>query len=603
MLKTGNLVARGLTLRYLFALGLVAALAIANFVVLRAEIRANESSVELLTLSGRQRTLLQSTALLAQGLVSIYSPDERAPLRAELLSAIDSLDTAHHRLVEFDPMGAGSPPPEVQVIYESTPWLLDTEIRNYLTHLRELARIDDEELTFLNPHYRYIRQVALKGEVMDGLDAVVAAYQEQSEQRAAQLSRLAQSSLTSTLVVLALTGLFVLRPMVRRVRHDMAALQDLNETLEQRVAERTAVAEQRARDLAASEALYHSLVENLPMGVARRDLEGRFTYVNELFCQLTGRRSESVLGATALEVFPPRIALRSHQDHARVIEAGTVIQWVQQQATPAGENRSLELLQAPVLDVHDRVTGTQTVIWDVSERKAAEERVLHAERLAAVGEMVTGVAHESRNALQQIGACAKMLEWEVNGDGEARGLIADVQKAHDRLHRLFENLRGYVSPLRLETRVSNLVDVFQEAWATTANLRAGRDISLVQQVGEIDPRWMIDPFQMEQVFRNILENALAACHDPVRIRVDWNQSVRDEKPTLRITVADNGPGLSADAAVRIFDPFFTTRSRGTGLGMAIVRRIVEAHGGWIEAGRPVEGIGTEVRITLPKGES
>jgi hypothetical protein len=84
MLKTGNLVARWLTLRYLFALALVAALAVANFVVLRAEIRANESSVQLLTLSGRQRTLLQSTALVAQGLVSIYNPEERAPLLLEL---------------------------------------------------------------------------------------------------------------------------------------------------------------------------------------------------------------------------------------------------------------------------------------------------------------------------------------------------------------------------------------------------------------------------------------------------------------------------------------------------------------------------------------
>lgn len=603
MPQTAALVTRGLTLRYLFALGLVATLAVVNFWVLRAEIRANESSVELLTLSGRQRTLLQSTALMAQGLVSTYNPEERAPLRAELREAIDSLESAHYRLVEFDPTGAGAPPPEVQEIYEGSPWLLDTEIRNYLTHLRELSRSDDETLNFLNSHYRYIREVALKGEVMEGLEAVVAVYREQSELRAVQLRRLAQSSLTSTLVVLALTGMIVFRPMVRRVRHDMEALRNLNETLEERVADRTAVAEERARDLAASEALYHSLVETLPLGVARKDREGRFTYVNDLFCELTGRTKKAVLGGTVANVYPAPMVERSRLDDQRVIETGRVVQRVQKQVLPDGQERILELLKTPVRDSAGNVIGTQTVLWDITERKAAEERMLHAERLAAVGEMVTGVAHESRNALQQIGACAKMLEWEVNSDGAATGLITDVQKAHDRLHRLFENLRGYVSPLKLEQRTANLNDVFQEAWKSTAPLRSGRNVSLVHEGDGLDLRCLIDPFQMEQVFRNILENSLAACEDPVRIHVRWSQEVLAEKPALRIAITDNGPGLSPEAARCIFDPFFTTRTQGTGLGMAIVRRIIEAHGGQIQAGRAEEVGGTEVRITLPKEEA
>jgi two-component system, LuxR family, sensor kinase FixL len=415
---------------------------------------------------------------------------------------------------------------------------------------------------------------------------------------------LAKSSLTSTLVVLGLTGMLVFRPMVNRVRHDMDALQNLNETLEERVAERTAVAEQRARELAASQALYHSLVENLPLGVARRNLQGRFTYANELYGRLIGRSKDSILGATDHDLFPPNFADRLRDDHARVIETGQVIQRVEQQIGPDGDPRSLELLKAPVLDSQGAVLGTQTVLWDVTERKAAEERMLHAERLAAVGEMVTGVAHESRNALQQIGACAKMLEWEVNSDGEATGLIADIQKAHDRLHRLFENLRGFVSPLRMEKRISSLREVFEEAWATTASLRAGRDVSLQHQTDagdKLDLRCMIDPFQIEQVFRNVLENALAACDDPVRIRVAWSRAALDDEPAWQAAVADNGPGLSPEAALRIFDPFFTTKTQGTGLGMAIVRRIVEAHDGRIEAGRSADGSGAEIRITLPKG--
>lgn len=598
----GKLATRGLTLRYLFALGLVALLAGANFWLLRAEIRANESSVELLTLSGRQRTLLQSTALLAQGLVSIYNPEERAPLRVELMQAIDSLETAHHRLVEFDPTGRGGPPAEVQEIYESTPWLLDTEIRNYLTHLRELARANADELNFVNPHYRWIREVALKGEVMDGLDAVVKAYQAQSEQRAAQLRRLAKSSLTSTLIVLALTGIFVFHPMVKRVRQDMVDLNALNETLEERVTERTAIAEQRARELAASEALYHSLVETLPLGVARKDMQGRFTYVNSLFCELTGHSREDLLGKTVDDIFPATFARDSQLDDQRVLQTGGVVQRIEEHLLGPDCRSTFELLKAPVRDSSGAIIGVQTVLWDITERKAAEERMLHAERLAAIGEMMTGVAHESRNALQQINACAKMLEWEVSTDSETSGLITDIQRAHDRLHRLFENLRGYVSPLRMEYRIVRLKEVFQEAWNSTSALRSARDVQVRHEGTDQETRCVVDPFQIEQVFRNILENALAACSDPVCIHVCWELTQLDEKPAVRVSVVDNGPGLSPEVSAQIFDPFFTTRTKGTGLGMAIVRRIVTAHAGTITAGTPEQGTGTQIQITLPRGE-
>jgi signal transduction histidine kinase len=100
------------------------------------------------------------------------------------------------------------------------------------------------------------------------------------------------------------------------------------------------------------------------------------------------------------------------------------------------------------------------------------------------------------------------------------------------------------------------------------------------------------------VFRNILENALAACRDPVEIDVICSASVHNGQPALRVAVRDNGPGLSLEQRQRIFEPFFTTKTKGTGLGMAIARRIVEAHGGQIAVGDP--GRGAEIVITLPR---
>jgi signal transduction histidine kinase len=108
-----------------------------------------------------------------------------------------------------------------------------------------------------------------------------------------------------------------------------------------------------------------------------------------------------------------------------------------------------------------------------------------------------------------------------------------------------------------------------------------------------------DPFRLEQVFRNILENALAACRDPALVTVRCAEVTLDGAPAVRVSVADNGPGLSAEARARIFEPFYTTKTKGTGLGMAIAQRIVQAHAGQIAvASAPPRG--AEILVTLPR---
>jgi signal transduction histidine kinase len=106
---------------------------------------------------------------------------------------------------------------------------------------------------------------------------------------------------------------------------------------------------------------------------------------------------------------------------------------------------------------------------------------------------------------------------------------------------------------------------------------------------------------MDQVFRNILENSLAACGDPVRIEARWSSAGSGARRELRVSIRDNGPGFTPEARQHVFEPFFTTKTKGTGLGMAIARRLVEAHGGTVEVGAG-ESRGAEVVITLPAGE-
>jgi C4-dicarboxylate-specific signal transduction histidine kinase len=230
--------------------------------------------------------------------------------------------------------------------------------------------------------------------------------------------------------------------------------------------------------------------------------------------------------------------------------------------------------------------------------KRAQEQLLQSERLAAIGQMMTGLAHESGNALARSQSCLEMLAWEVEDRPEALNLIERIQKAQDHLKQLYEEVRGYAAPLKLDREPWDVSIVWRQAWENLALARRGRDASLCEETSGTDLCCAMDQFRLGQVFRNILENALAACLDPVRIVVRCGDAEIDGRPALRVAVEDNGPGLSLEQRQRIFEPFFTTKTKGTGLGMAIAQRVVEAHGGQIAVG-PATG-GAEILITLPR---
>jgi len=236
-------------------------------------------------------------------------------------------------------------------------------------------------------------------------------------------------------------------------------------------------------------------------------------------------------------------------------------------------------------------------IWllhDITDSEEQRRHQLQAERLAAIGQMITGIAHESRNALQRIQACTEMLELEFSPESEEMKLLGRLQQAQDDLQWLFDEVRSYAAPIVLETREIDLVSVCRRSWEQTEPLRAGRDAELeVESLGPVVIEG--DEFRLVQVFRNLLENSLAACPDPVdlRIVIDTTDPTR-----VTITITDNGPGFDEKVARRMLDPFFTTKTKGSGLGMAIASRIVDAHGGMIE---PVSqmGEGAKFILTLP----
>ena len=234
-----------------------------------------------------------------------------------------------------------------------------------------------------------------------------------------------------------------------------------------------------------------------------------------------------------------------------------------------------------------------------SELLLAQEKMLASERLAAIGEMMAGLAHESRNALQRSQACLEMLALEVQDRPAALDLVARIQKAQDRLKFLHEEVRGYAAPLKIDCRIVDLREIVREAWEHLAIPRKGRQAELRFDYGETDCRCSADGAYLEQVVLNILQNSLSACTDPVALTATIRDAMWNGTPVLRLALADNGPGLTPEQQQRIFEPFFTTKTHGTGLGMAIANRIVEAHGGMMAVGLDRHP-GAEIVITLPR---
>lgn len=605
MAKSAAQVVRPLTLKFVVAFALLAILAAANFLILRASIRENAGLAAIVNQAGRQRMLLQRTATYSERFVFSFNDAERSEFRSRLRNDTYELERSHHELMA--PVGAEriGEADDVLAIYEDSPWLLDSEMRNYLLHLRSLTNAQPEELTFENPHLSYIRNSDTLDKIRDGLEAVVDVYQSRSEAKTAHLNLLALWSFASTLVLLLLNGWFVFRPMAHQVRNDIVQLNELNETLEQRVTERTLEAERRALLLTQSEAalreseeLYSSLARHLPMSVLRKDRQGRLLFANEVFCRLIERPLDELLGKFDGELYSPERAETSRAQDDHVMATGNVLHSVEEHETASGRSMLVELIKVPLRDTQGDIVGTQTMFWDVTERHDAEQRALQAERLAAIGQVVTGVAHESRNALQQIRACSQMLKWELEGDGKLQELVIDLQQAEERLLRMFEELRSFAAPVKLEQRLCDVRGVAANAWSSITGERSGRDVELVEATNGAATHCIVDPFQLEQVFRNLFENAIAACDDPVRIEMVYEFFTNGNQSELRIEVRDNGPGLTGEQKMRIFEPFFTTKTKGTGLGMAIVKRIVEAHGGRIQAESSNAG-GAVVAVTLP----
>ncbi len=263
--------------------------------------------------------------------------------------------------------------------------------------------------------------------------------------------------------------------------------------------------------------------------------------------------------------------------------------------TPDGIHRELGVTISPIRRAQEKATGAICLLSDLTELTSLQKQMQLRENLAALGELSAGIAHEFKNALATISGYAQMIQSEPNAADTLENAEKILDQTRSISHVVTEFLR-YARPLEISEEPVALRVLLDRTACEIQELQPQVRISIEGNFSEIAG----DEGLLRQVFLNLARNAAEAASgspNPAVI-LRGETSVSSEDRTQRIRILDNGPGIPIDALPKLFRPFFTTKVNGTGLGLAVVQKILLQHGGQVEAQNRVGG-GAEFIVTLP----
>ncbi len=352
------------------------------------------------------------------------------------------------------------------------------------------------------------------------------------------------------------------------------ALQDRVDALDQELA-------QKNRELAFTSDYLASLLESMSDGVIAVDPDGIVTRFNRAAGIILGYQAGETVGRPFEDVFGrPFPAPRMPGAMELRAKSGRMV--------PADERDS------EVSGQDGRRLGSVKTFQDLSELIALREQVRQIDRLAAIGEMAATVAHEIRNPLGGIRGFAAFLAQDIPADDPKRRLVEKIEEGARNLDKVVNELLEYTRPVELSLQPTLCREVVESALAYF-EYDGGR-IALANHADCALRVWG-DAGQLRQVLLNVLLNAAQSIDGKGEITI----TTGEEDQQVCLSVADTGCGMNEEQREKVFSPFFTTKEKGTGLGMAVSAKIVEGHGGSIEA-ESEAGKGTTIRILLPRAE-
>lgn len=357
------------------------------------------------------------------------------------------------------------------------------------------------------------------------------------------------------------------------------------EELEDKVRERT-------REIEETKQYLENLLENANDVIYTLDAEQRFTYVNSKI-EAWGYRKDDLLGR-------PYLALLSKRHRGKrlksTLDIGAKQVYEVEVVTRTGEPRAVMVSVSPLHDVEGAILGVLGIARDMTETKKLEQQIRNSEKLASVGRLAAGVAHEINNPLGGILNCLYNLRKGTLSPGRQEEYRVSMEDGVRRVQKIVRQLLDFSQQHEPEFALTDINHVVDRVLVLTTHLFAPNRIRLDTVLGQGLPNVMIDQHMIEQVLMNLVLNAVHAMKDggALTIRTSVAEGV------CLVEVCDTGSGIPPAVLPRIFDPFFTTKSEGegTGLGLSVSLGIVERHGGKIVVDSEV-GKGTTFTLYLP----
>lgn len=344
-----------------------------------------------------------------------------------------------------------------------------------------------------------------------------------------------------------------------------------------------------AAEVARIRIVHDEILQNMAGGVLAVDRYGGVAFVNAQATKLMGLPpADRVIGRPFHEVLPEPLAVTV--EHA--LRGGTRIE----REIALGKT-PLQVLVSYLTDAPGGVRGVVAILNDLTLRRDMEVMAQREERFKALVEMSAGIAHEIRNPLASIRGAAQELESGPGASEDDRKLLQVIMEESDRLDKIISDFLEYASEKPLDLQDADLVPILER----TALLLESRAQDGRVKIERLWPERLPvrgDADRLEQVFLNLGINAMEACAEKggtVQIRA----RAASDPPRILVEVSDDGPGIPADVGTRIFTPFFSTKPRGTGMGLAIARKIVVGHGGDIQV-QSEAGRGATARVWLPR---
>src|SRR3989454_10699861 len=361
-----------------------------------------------------------------------------------------------------------------------------------------------------------------------------------------------------------------------------------------------------SRVAAADDRFFRHIVSSMRNGVIAFHRDGTLALMNDEAYRIFGlTRATGDIGRAFADV------LRNRLDVIRVLGGAFELSHLPNRAELRLKDldRVIGYTLSQVKDDDGTPIGAVLFFKDLTQVEQVEERERLRDRLASLGEMAAGIAHELKNPLAGIEVMAGLLKRQVPDSVDAQSLLADIMSEAKLANAILVEMLEFVRPIRLQVEHTALADVLHQA-VTLAETKTPRgNVSVAVEMPADLPMIEGDHHQLCQVFTNLVANAFEALEGKGKLTITVSSGAMEEdpafgrepqKPVLMVVVdvADDGPGVPEELTDRIFNPFFTTKPQGSGLGLAIVRKIVDAHDGRIDLYSSTT-TGTRFRVTLP----